>query len=711
MNHGGMYLIFAVSLLCVAGCGVKDRAPEWGPRPPYPESRRDDVKDVLHGVEVVDPYRWLEDASKPEVQAWMKAQDGLARDYLKSLPGRTAIAERLKSLFYADELSPPVHRGNRYFYGRRHVSKEKTVYYWKEGREGGEKVLFDPNTWSTDGSVSLGNYSLSEDGRTVAYTVHKNNSDEATMSVMDVATGKRSAIDEIEGAKYAEASWTPDGRGFYYTWLPTDPGIPVSDRPGYAEVRYHSLGDKPANDRIVHARTDDPTSFINANVSRDGHWLLLQIQHGWLSNDVWFRDSGAGGNEWTPLVTGTRALYNVAVWKDFFYVQTNEGAPRYRIFRVDPRKPARASWIEIVPERSDATLEGMSIVGEHLALNYLRNAASLLEVRTLGGEFVREVHLPGTGTARGLIGNEDEDEAYFSFQSYTIPREIHVTGVRGGESRLWSRLNLPVDPSAYTVELVWYPSRDGTRVSMFLVHRKDLRKDGSNPTLLYGYGGFQVSLTPAFRPSIYAWLEKGGIFAEANLRGGSEYGENWHRSGMLDKKQNVFDDFAAAAHFLIGQGYTRPDRLAIEGGSNGGLLVGAATTQNPGLYRVVICAVPLLDMVRYHLFGSGKTWISEYGSADDPAQFKALYAYSPYQHVKEGTRYPALLLLSADSDDRVDPMHARKFAAAMQNASEGGPVFLRIETHSGHGGADLIKATVEKEADKWAFILAQMGLN
>jgi prolyl oligopeptidase len=343
-------------------------------------------------------------------------------------------------------------------------------------------------------------------------------------------------------------------------------------------------------------------------------------------------------------------------------------------------------------------------------LTYLRNATSRLELRELDGTFVREIRLPGVGTAWGLLGNEDEDEAYFGFLSYTVPREIYVTSVKSGETRLWSRLELPIDPSPYTVEQVWYPSKDGTKISMFVVRRKELKKDGSTPALLYGYGGFQVSLTPSFNAAIYPWLERGGIYAVANLRGGGEYGESWHRDGMLDKKQNVFDDFAAAARFLIDEGYTRADRLAIEGGSNGGLLVGAAVTQHPELFKAAVCAVPLLDMARYHLFGSGKTWISEYGSADDEAQFRTLYSYSPYHHVVSGKPYPALLLLSADSDDRVDPMHARKFAAAMQHAGARGPVLLRIESRAGHAGADLVKAAVEQNADKWAFVLAQVGM-
>ncbi len=710
MTKSDVILYSAVWLILLAGCNLQGTKSPAGKRPEYPASRKEEVKENIHGVEVRDPYRWLEDEKSPEVRSWLKNQDQMARAYLGALPGRAAIARRLQQLYYADELFPPTHRGSRYFYSRRHATKEKSIVYWKEGKDGEERILFDPNAWSEDGSVSLGDFSVTEDGRTVAYTVRRNNSDEATLYVMDVASGRKSDVDVIEGAKYAYASWHPDGKSFYYTWLPVDPAIQASERPGWAEVRLHRLGENPARDAVIHGKTGDPTSFIGAGISRDGRWLILQIQHGWTSNDVWFRDLRAGQAGWTPLVVGRNFMYSVDPWRDWFYVRTNEGAGRYRAFRVDPARPSRDQWIEIVPERKDATLDGLSIVGERLALNYIKDATSRLEVHELDGKLVREVLLPGVGTAVGLTGNEDEDEAYYSYLSYTTPREIYVTSVKTGESRIWSKLQLPVDPSRYAVEQVWFSSKDGTRISMFLVHRKDLQKTGRVPTLLYGYGGFQVSLTPSFRPSVYPWLEHGGLYAEVNLRGGGEYGEDWHRAGMLDKKQNVFDDFAAAANFLVGQGYTRPESLAIEGGSNGGLLVGAAMTQNPGLFRAVICAVPLLDMVRYHLFGSGRTWIHEYGSAEDPAQFRTLLDYSPYHHVREGVSYPALLLLAADSDDRVDPMHARKFAAAMQAVPARGPVLLRVEAHSGHGGADMIKAAIERDADKWSFIFDQLGL-
>ncbi|MCL4810821.1 MAG: prolyl oligopeptidase family serine peptidase, partial [Thermoanaerobaculia bacterium] len=499
----------------------------------------------------------------------------------------------------------------------------------------------------------------------------ENNSDEATLRVIDVATGKVSEVDVIPGGKYASASWTPDGTGFYYTWLPTDPKIPVDERPGYQEVRFHRLGEDPAKDRVVHERTGDPTAFLGAGVSRNGRWLVLSIQHGWTSNDVLYRDLAdpRQADRWTPLVVGTESQWGVEVFGDRFFVTTNDGAPRSRVLEVDPLRPARKEWKEVVPERKDATLVSASVLGGRLALNYLKDAASLLEVRELDGTLVRDVTLPGLGTVTGPSGLSDDDEAFFSFESYTTPREIHAMSMKTGAQELWFRLKVPVDPSAYEVEQVFFPSKDGTRLSMFLVHRKGMKRDGTARAILYGYGGFQVSETPYFSAMLYPWLEEGGVWAAVNLRGGGEYGEEWHRDGMLLKKQNTFDDFLAAARWLSAEKVTSPGRLAIYGGSNGGLLVGAAMTQEPKAFSAVLCAVPLLDMVRYHLFGSGRTWISEYGSADEPRQFEALRAYSPYHAVKKGVAYPATLLLSADSDDRVDPMHAGMFAAALLAAT------------------------------------------
>ncbi|HYG67454.1 MAG TPA: prolyl oligopeptidase family serine peptidase [Anaeromyxobacteraceae bacterium] len=711
-------LLLGLLALGCASAGAPKPAPDLGARLTpargaleYPPSRRVEASDVLHGVAVTDPYRWLEDAASPEVQAWMTAQDALARAELSRLPERAALADRAKRLYYHEAMKLPVPRGGRVFYERRAADAEKSVLAVRDGAAGRERLLLDPATWSKDGSVSLGGWTPSWDGRRVAYQVRPNNSDEAELRVLDVDTGAVSTVDVVPGAKYAhEVSWTPAGDGFYYTWVPPVGSVPTADRPGFAEVRFHRLGTDPAKDAVVRERTSDPTSFLSATLSRDGRWLAATVSHGWSSTDVWFKDLSRGAQAaWTPLVVGENAIYYAWPYRGTLYVLTNDGAPRWRVMAADPAKPARAAWREVVPE-GEATIESFAIVGGKLALSLMDKATSRIALFALDGRKVGDVALPTLGTASTLSGDEEADEAFFTFESFTYPTEVRAVSTATGESRVVFRPELPIEPDRFEVEQVFYPSKDGTKVSMFVVRAKGAKPDGAAPTLLYGYGGFQVPVLPKFSPRVYAWLERGGVYAVPNLRGGNEYGEAWHQGGMLLAKQNTFDDFVGASEWLVGAGWTQPARLAIYGGSNGGLLVGAAMTQRPDLFGAVVCAVPLLDMVRYHLFGSGKTWIAEYGSADDPAQFRALHAYSPYHRVVAGTRYPALLLLSADADDRVDPLHARKFAAAVQAATTGGPVLLRIEKNAGHGGADLRREEVQKTADMFAFLLAEMGV-
>jgi prolyl oligopeptidase len=676
------------------------------PNHPWPTTRVGDVTDTLHGHQIADPYRWLEDEQAPEVQAWMTEQDRYARAQLARAPHRDELAARLKQLFYYDAISAPVHRGGRFFYTRKHADKEKTIVYWKQGEAGGEQVLFDPNQWSADGSTGLGNWSPSWDGTYVAYDVKEHNSDESVMHVFDVAAGK-DLPDTIAGTKYAQASWAPDNRGFYYTWVPpVGDKVTVADRPGFAELRFHKLGTPAASDPVVHPATGNPETFLGGYTSRDGHWLAVTVQHGWNSTDLYVKDLRKAAAAWTTLVAGVDANFELDIWRDQFYVMTNDGAPRNRVFKVDPRHLDRAAWKEIVTQ-GDATLERIAIVGEHLVLSYLRNAANELEIRDLAGAPVRKVDLPPLGSSGGIWGNPDEDAGYVDYTSFTEPHVIYKTSIKTGKTSEWARVTLPVDTAQFATEQVFFPSKDGTRISMFLLYKKGAPRDGSNPTILNGYGGFNVSLTPGFASSRAAWLERGGVYAIPNLRGGGEYGEDWHRAGMLLQKQNVFDDFIAAAEYLIAERWTSRDHLAISGGSNGGLLVGAAVTQRPELFKAVICAVPLLDMLRFHLFGSGKTWVPEYGSAEDPAQFQALYAYSPYRVAADaGPRaYPAVLLDSADHDDRVDPMHARKLAAMLQaTQTADAPILLRIERNAGHGGADLVKQQVERTADQLGFL-------
>ncbi len=710
------------ALVCFAACGGPQPAPivtaplappeappvTTKPVLPYPAAARGDVVDDLHGVKLPDPYRWLEDGSDARVVAWAHEEDAFARGILAKLPGRDALAARFKELFYIESVGTPTHRGGRWFVARRDAGKEKFVVVWREGKDGADRVLLDPTTWSADGSAALGLWVVSWDGKHVAYTVKENNSDEATLYVLDVATGKKSEVDVIPGARYGRPAWTPKGDGFYYVWIPPKGTVPVAERPGYAELRYHPLGADPAKDRVVHERTGNAKTFLNGELSHDGRWLVATIEHGWTRADVEVMDLASKAPAWRALVTGRDARYTVDVDRGRFYVHTNDGAPRYRVFEVDPAHPGREAWKEVVPERADATLESAGILGHHLVLSYLKDVVSHVEVRTLDGKLVRELSLPTLGSLGGFSGETDDDLAYYSFQSFTYPTEIFETRISSGETTSHYRLKAPVDPSKYDVEQRFATSKDGTRVPFFVVAPKGMVRDGSTPTILNGYGGFQVAETPYFATSLFPWLEQGGAWVVANLRGGSEYGEEWHRHGMRREKQNVFDDYFAIAEELVRLKVTSPRRLAALGGSNGGLLVGAAITQRPDLFRVALCGVPLLDMVRYHLFGSGKTWVEEYGSADDADDFKAILAYSPYHRVTQGTAYPATLLLSADSDDRVDPLHARKFAALLQHASTGGPVLLRVEAHSGHGGADLVKANVERLADEYAFALAQM---
>ena len=675
--------------------------------PETPGTERQDVAETLFGVHVDDPYRWLEDVADPRVEAWMTAQDEVARKALGALPRREAFAERLRQVLYVDSVSTPTVRGGRLFYERTRADQEKAIVMWREGEAGPERVLLDPNTMSDDGSTSVGEVVPSPDGRKIAFSLRENNADEATLYVMDVDTGARSDVDVIEGAKYAEPQWLPDGSGFVYTWLPTDDAIPVDQRPGYAEVRYHALGTPASADVLIHERTGSPETFIAPSLSHDGRWLVVYVHHGWNASDVWIRDRSKPDAPFEPFAVGLGAHFTVTPWDGWFYIATDLDAPRWRVLRTRWDEPGRDRWQEIIPESPEAVIDETRVAGGHLVLRLQRKASSHLEIRDLDGSGPRAVTLPGLGAIDTLRGEPDQATVWFDFASFTLPPRVMRLDLPNGEPAVWEAVELPIDPSPYLVEQLTYPSKDGTEVTLFVVRRRDMPFDGSTPLLLGGYGGFNISMLPRFAATLYPWLEAGGAYAVPNLRGGGEYGEAWHQGGMGPRKQNVFDDYVAAAEHLIALGYTKPERLAIRGGSNGGLLVGAAMTQRPDLYRAVICAVPLLDMVRYHLFGSGRTWISEYGSAETEDGFRTLYAYSPYHHVHPGVAYPALLMLSADSDDRVDPMHARKLTAAIQAAtSSGRPVLLRIERNAGHGGADLVRQNVAMYADVYAFLLA-----
>jgi prolyl oligopeptidase len=676
-----------------------------------PLAERHATNEMLHGQKVLDPYRWLEDIKNPKTRAWLKNFDAYTRKALAELPKRNAISKRLEELSYLEAVSAPRRRGQRYFFSARHKDKEKTVYYVRDSKTAKPRVLLDPNKLSQDGSTAVRGLWPSHKGKWVAYKLSQNNADHATLYVMDVDTGKNSKVDVIEGARYADASWAPDGSGFYYTRLPIDPNIKKDELPGHAAVFFHKLGTSSKQDRLIHPATGNPQAFIDGDLSHDGRYLFVYVYHGWRRNDVYFKDLKRH-KKWQTLTAGEDAKFSVSAHKGKFYIHSNKGAPRFRLFEADPQTASTfSSWRELVAEDDKSVMRSAQIAGGHLVLRYLDNASSQLRIIKLNGQKVRRIQLPGIGTVNSVIGRPEDDEAYFGFSSFTTPPTIYETSISKGKLSVLSKVEVPVDPKPFVVEQVWYPSKDKTPVSMFIVHRRNLVKDGSHPLLLNGYGGFNIVKEPRFRASLYLWLEQGGIFAMPNLRGGGEYGEAWHRGGMLDKKQNVFDDFIGAAEWLIQNKYTSTKKLAIEGGSNGGLLVGAAMVQRPELYRAVVCHVPLLDMIRYHRFESGRTWIGEYGSSEKADQFEYLIRYSPYHNVQRAN-YPSMLMLTADSDDRVDPMHARKFTAELRYKLSNDPnIFVRVNAKAGHGGGDMVKKFVAKQTDVYAYLMQELGMN
>jgi prolyl oligopeptidase len=680
--------------------------PSWASE--YPATRTSDVTDTLFGVAVKDPYRWLEDGKSPEVRSWMESEDALTRKKLDALPERAALVSRLREVLYTESRGVPIKRGGRLFFTARTATQEKAVLYVR-GADGKDRVLLDPNSWPTKDNPSLHGWHPSPDGTKLAYSLALHSADAATIHVVDVATAQEATRDAISEDSTG-ATWAADSKGFYYSFTPMD--VPAAVRPGAEEIRFHRLGEDPAKDTRVRDKIGDPSLWLDFDASRDGHWLTVSVWSGHVSKAVYFRDLRARGpaaTTWATLCNGDHARVTAYAYKDRFYLVTTDGAPNSRVMVADPAHPAYEQWKEIVPERKDARLEDLSIVGGKLVLKYVKDATSRLEVHGLAGDLVREIPLPELGTASLPPFAPDDDEASFLFSSFTRPPEIERVSIKTGASKVWYRESSIVDLSRFQTKQVFYSSKDGTRVPMFIVHAKDLKRDGTAPTILNAYGGFDITYGSEFRPILLPWLERGGVYAWANLRGGGEYGEKWHEAGMLHNKQNVFDDFFAAAEYLLKEGYTTPERLVARGGSNGGLLMGAAFTQRPELFRVVLCGAPLLDMIRFPLVGNGGEWTTEYGNPTKEDDFRALLAYSPLHHVQSGVRYPSLLLMSPANDDRVDPMHARKFVAEVQSASTGGPALLRIERDSGHMGADSQKSEAGYYGDAYAFALAEIG--
>ncbi len=671
------------------------------------------VEDSVQGHTIVDNYRWLEDSSSPETKAWVGQELAYTRSILDVLPGRAQIEKRLEQLLTIGSIGVPLIGGKYYFHTRREGMQNQPILYVRDSLEGKDRVLVDANTLAADGTIALDWWFPSDDGKYVAYGISPGGSELSTLHVIETATGNLLA-DNIERTRAASVAWKVDNSGFYYTRYPKKGDVAEGQEMYNRHVFYHALGSDPAKDPLIFGEGLKPDQWPNLNLSEDGRWLLITVSEGWSKSELYLADVKASTAA-VCITDGKEALYAGDFLNGKIYITTNEDAPRYRVMVAEASNPARANWKEIIPQ-SDAVLQGASVLGEKLYVQYEQNATSQLMLFDLNGKKIENIELPTIGSVFGSGGKWNRKEIFFGFQSFTVPPSIYRFTLDGHKSSLWAKVDAPsIDPSAYEVRQEWYHSKDGTRVPMFIVHKKGLVKDGHSPTLLTGYGGFNVSLTPAFSRSAYLWLEHGGIYAVANLRGGAEFGEDWHRAGMLEKKQNVFDDFIAAAEYLIAEKYTDKEHLAIQGGSNGGLLMGAMITQRPELFRAVICAVPLLDMLRYQNFQIAKLWIPEYGSSADPKQFDWLYAYSPYHHVKAGSEYPAILFMTADTDTRVDPMHAKKMAALMQAEAKNGssherPILLRIETKAGHGAGKPVSKQIEEGVDTYSFLFWQLGI-
>ena len=665
-----------------------------------PKTTTGDVKELIHGVEIADPYRWLEDQQSPETRAWIDAQNKYSRALLDSRPGREALKRRLTGLMKVETINVPTERNGKYFFKRRSAAQDQDVLYMRVGADGKDEVLVDPNPLSPDRNISVGLEDVSKDGMLVAYSLRHGGEDETTVHLLEVST-RTELPDQLPKRRYFTFSIKPDKSGLYYSWA----------KAGGPRVSYHAMGSDPAKDREVFGHGYGPDKIIGCDLSEDGRYLTIHVLHGSAADrtEIYYQDLEKQG-PLRPLVNDIPARFFGEVGGSQVFLQTNWKAPNGRVLEADLGNSARENWREIVPE-SDAAIESFSLAGGKLFVKYTRNAISQVKVFDANGVPVRDVELPTMGSIDEFNARWTSKEAFYGFTSFPIPQRIYRYDTDTGNQSVWAETHVPIHGERLEVKQVWYRSKDKTRLPMFLMYRKGTKLDGNNPTLLTGYGGFNLNETPSFSAGVALWAEQGGVFALPNLRGGGEFGETWHRAGMLEKKQTVFDDFIAAAEWLVNNHYTQPSKLAIRGGSNGGLLVGAALTQRPDLFRAVVCAYPLLDMLRYHKFFVAKYWVSEYGSADDAGQFKYLYAYSPYHHVKPGTKYPAVLFVTGDGDTRVAPLHARKMTALLQAATGSDrPVLLRYDTEAGHSRGVSVTKAIDEATDSLGFLYWQLGV-
>jgi prolyl oligopeptidase len=691
------FLLSLVALPTMAADSHDGASPIAAP----PKTTVNEVKEMVQGTEIVDPYRWLEDQNSPETRAWIDAQNAYTDSLISKIGGREALRQQLSALIKIDNMTAPLVRSNRYFFSKRQAEQDQSSLFMRQGVDGKDELLVDPLPLSPNHTVTVGINSVTKDGKLLAYFVRQGGADETTPHLFDVDAHKE-LTDVFPKARYSGFAVLNDKSGVYLT----------RDTAEGPRVYFHKIGTDSANDVELFGKGYGPEKIITSSVTDDNHYLQITVLHGSSAThtEIYFKDLTSNG----PVVTVVKdveSAFNGQIAGTHMYVRTNWKAPKWRIMEVDLKNPAMDKWREVVPE-SEGVLEGFSLVGGKLALRVTQNVIPHLKLVDTNGKLVREVPVPTLGTISGLAGHWDSNEAFFSFTSYHIPQTIYRYDVASGKQSVWFETKVPIESAKYEVKQVWYTSKDGTKIPMFLAHAKGLKLDGSNPVLLTGYGGFNLIQTPGFSAFSAAWMANGGVYAVANLRGGGEFGEAWHHAGMLEKKQNVFDDFIAAAEWLIANKYTSPSRLSIRGTSNGGLLVGAALTQRPDLFGAVICGYPLLDMVRYQNFLVAKYWVPEYGSSDDAAQFKYIYAYSPYHHVKAGTKYPSVLFISGDSDTRVAPLHARKMTALMQAATAGSdhPILLHYDTAAGHSGGTPAGKQIDNTVDELSYLLWQLGV-
>jgi prolyl oligopeptidase len=675
----------------------------------YPSSKREDIVDHIHGQDVPDPYRWLEDIDSEETRAWIKAQNHLTNASLGQISSREFVSRRMAELWDYEKYGVPFEKEGRVFYTRTDGLQNQGVLYWIQ--DGREQVLLDPNTLSEDGTIALTGHSVSDDGSLLAYGLSDSGSDWQDWYVRRVVDGQ-DLEDHLKWVKFTNASWTKDGLGFFYSrYDEPEEGMIYKEANFYHKLYYHRIGIPQTEDALIYERPDQKEWGFSGDVSQDGRYLVISVWKGThRENGVFYKDLEAGGDVVELLGDFDAGYVYVSNDGQVFYFLTDLDAPLSRVIAIDLSKPEREHWLEVISESGDA-LQSISLVADHFLAVYLHDAFNLVKVLDRSGKMLNEVALPGLGTVLGFQGKQQDRRVYYLFTGFTIPGSLYKYEVLENQSEIFRQPHLKFNPEDYLTRQVFYPSKDGTKIPMFIIHRQDVLPDESTPTYLYGYGGFNIPVTPGFSVPNLVWMEMGGVFALANLRGGGEYGKSWHEAGSKLKKQNVFDDFISAAEWLVENKYTSPGRLAIGGRSNGGLLTGACLTQRPDLFGAVLVIVGVLDMLRFHKFTIGWAWTSDYGSPDDPEEFKALLAYCPYHNVRQGTDYPPTLVATGDHDDRVFPAHSYKFAAALQGAQAGNaPVLIRIDTKAGHGVGKPTAFLIEESADLLAFMAHHLGL-